>query len=204
MATRPKAKVIERDLGMKRAQRSIKALDGWAVTIGVHGEDGGQREGEIDNIGLAAVHEFGASFMHPGGTPYTVGSVGGSSRSGGMVGSGAVVFLPKGSPNAIGVTRPHRINIPERSFLRAAFDRNQRKYSRVLEAQTGRAIDGAISVKQALGIVGEVALSDVINRINRGIPPKLRPATVARKGSTKPLIDTGQLKGSIKAKVEKG
>lgn len=155
MATRP-GKVIDRDLGMKRARRAIKAMDGWRVTIGIHGEEGGRDDGEIDNVGLGVIHEFGAG------------------------------------------------DIPERSFLRSAWDQNvRRKYLPLLERESRKVVDGASTPKKALGLVGEVAVADVVNGINAGIPPPLKPATVARKGSTKPLIVSGQLKGSIKYKVEK-
>lgn len=188
------------DKGWNRIQRAMRAMDGYTATVGVHG-DAGSHGGDIDNVGLAAVHEFGVSFIHPGGTPYMMSSQGGSSRSGGMVGTGSVIFLRKGDPRAIGVTRPHHIQIPERSFLRTTFDKGRRKYERLLLKQAQAVVDGKQAPDRAIGVVGEVHLADVIRRINRGIPPKLKPATAARKGSTKPLIDTGQLKGSIKVKV---
>lgn len=192
-----------KDRGWNRAQRALRKLNGYTTTIGVHG-DAAAHGGPIDNIRLAAIHEFGASFMHPGGTPYMVASQGGSSRSGGMVGGGQVVFLPKGDPRAIGVTRAHRITIPERSFLRSAFDKGRKSYERLLQKQAGLVIDGKQAPDKAVGIVGEKALADVVRGINRGIPPPLQPATVRRKGRSKPLIHTGQLKMSIKVKVNKG
>jgi len=39
-------------------------------------------------------------------------------------------------------------------------------------------------------------------RISSGIAPPNSPVTVARKGSATPLIDTGQLRSSIRSKVE--
>jgi hypothetical protein len=188
------------DKGYNRAVKAQKSLRGWKATIGVH-TDGGSKADGIRNVDIAVVHEFGATINHPGGTPYTVFS-GGGGRSGGMVG-GAAIFLPKGSPNAIGLTRPHVIKIPQRSFLRTSFDANRLEYERILEQQTGRVIDGNQTARNAIAVVGEKALADVVNRINAGIPPPLKPATIARKGSSKPLIDTGQLKQSIKVKVRR-
>jgi hypothetical protein len=41
-------------------------------------------------------------------------------------------------------------------------------------------------------------------RIANGIAPPNSPYTIARKGSSKPLIDTGQLRNSITYQVEIG
>ena len=191
-----------KDRGWVRISLALKAMDGYEATIGVHG-DAGAHKGDIDNVGLAAIHEFGVQFRHPGGTPFMVASQGGSSRSGGMVGAGQVTFLRKGDPRAIGITRPHMIQIPERSFLRSAWDKNVRKYERALQKQAGQVIDGKATAKQAIGRVAEKALGDIVRGINRGIPPPNAPATIRRKGSSKPLIDTGQLKMAIKVKVGK-
>ena len=199
MATKPgTVRVI--DKGMNAAMDRQKAMHGHRATVGVHGQQGSKKHGDIDNIGLAVVHEFGANINHPGGTPYTV--FGGGGRSGGSVG-GAAVFLPKGDPRAIGVTRPHLIRIPERSFLRSAFDKNRRVYERMLEQGTGRVIDGTDNPRRVVGLIGEKHVADVINGINAGIAPPNARSTVARKGGSTPLVQTGQLKMAIKVKVSK-
>jgi hypothetical protein len=155
----PAGKVIDKDLGMKRILRDLDAAAGWQVTVGVHGENAGDRGDftEIDNVALAAIHEFGA-------------------------------------PGA---------KIPERSFLRTAFDKNVKKYVLVLLDGARRIVSGKGTAKQAVGLAGEVAVADVVNLINAGIDPPNAPATIAEKGSSTPLVDTGQLKQSIKPVVEK-
>lgn len=197
----PQTKRVKvKDKGYLRIQVALRVLNGWHCTIGVHG-DAGPHEGPIDNVGLAAVHEFGVQFMHPGGTPFMVASQGGSSRSGGMVGIGRVTFLPKGDPRAIGITKPHMIQIPERSFLRSTWDKNVGKYERLMQKLAGQVIDGDIAPRAAVGKVGERILGDIRKTIRRGIPPPLKPATVRRKGSSKPLIHHSQLIGALHAKT---
>ena len=182
-------RVVVKDKGMKRAQRAIRAMDGFAATVGIHTDDNAH-DGEMTNARLGAIHEFGVTFTHPGGTPY-------------MVVGGRAVFLPKGDSRATGVTGPHEITIPERSFLRSAWDKNVRGYERALAKFSGRVIDGTLAPSAAVGLLAEKVLDDIIMGINRGIPPELAPATSERKDSTKQLIHTGQLKMSIKAKVSK-
>lgn len=187
-------KVTDRDLGWEKIKAAIRDADGWGVTTGVHAEDAAN-DGSIDNVGLAVTHEFGATFQHPGGTPYTFGVFSGGSP---------VRFLQKGDPRAVGVTRPHQITIPERSFLRAAFDNNAKKYIKFLANGAKRMTELKATAKQIVGQLGELAVSDVINLIRGGIGPPLKPATIARKGSSTPLIDIGQLVQSLKPKVQKG
>ncbi|MEM8168046.1 hypothetical protein Q4R38_18910, partial [Morganella morganii] len=54
---------------------------------------------------------------------------------------------------------------------------------------------------RAFAIVGEKLSGEVKRKIQSGINPELDPKTVARKGSSKPLIDTGNLLQSITYEV---
>ncbi len=88
--------------------------------------------------------------------------------------------------------------IPERSFVRSTFDAKNKTWTRLI-ASLAKKIYGATpqGPQRVLGLVGEKAKSDMQNTINRGIAPPLKQETIDRKGSSKPLIDTGQLKQSI-------
>lgn len=95
--------------------------------------------------------------------------------------------------------------IPSRSFIRATFDEHRKE----LEQEVTEAVRKGTSGKEGhlkgqLLIVGERMRSRVIAKIRAGIPPELKPATVARKGGeTTPLIDTGVLIGSLSTVVDK-
>jgi hypothetical protein len=47
--------------------------------------------------------------------------------------------------------------------------------------------------------LGQQMVSDVNQtvRSGAGVPPPLKPATIARKGSSRPLVDTGRLLSAI-------
>ncbi len=62
MATRTRVKlsVTDTDKGWDRLWRVILNSSRPSVTAGVHGEDKGRTEGAINNVGLAAIHEFGS------------------------------------------------------------------------------------------------------------------------------------------------
>lgn len=93
--------------------------------------------------------------------------------------------------------------IPERSFIRASIDANQAKYFRFVQKLAGRVVLGQVSTERVLNLLGLLMVSDIQARIESGIGPPLKQATIDRKGSSKPLIDSGILKNSITHTVEK-
>ena len=91
--------------------------------------------------------------------------------------------------------------IPQRSFLRAAIDEHAPDIRRLILAVAARALDGAITPAQALDQIGSKVAGWVQTRIDQGIAPPLKPETIARKGSSKPLVNVGQLKAAVTWKV---
>jgi hypothetical protein len=104
-------------------------------------------------------------------------------------------------------------NVPARSFVRAYFDANRERLRDMLGVlmrkaierviKSGAPIDDSIrtSILTKLGIKMQTEMQA---RIARGIEPPLDPRTVMRKGSSTPLIDTGQLRSSITFVVDLG
>lgn len=88
-------------------------------------------------------------------------------------------------------------NIPARSFIRATYDAKRGDYFSLLSRMLGLIYDQKLTINEALELLGQRMAADVKARIKAGIPPPLAPATIARKGSSKQLIDTGQLLSSI-------
>lgn len=91
--------------------------------------------------------------------------------------------------------------IPQRSFLRAAVDEHAddiRALQKVLLAQV---LGGGLTVPKALERLGAFVVGLIQQRIADGIAPPNAPATVARKGSATPLVDTGQLRASVTFQV---
>lgn len=97
-------------------------------------------------------------------------------------------------------------NIPERSFLRRTADHKRKDWLDLMARALGKVVDGKITAQTALGLVGQRASADVKQTITRGagVPPPLKDKTIAAKGSSRPLVDTGQLVNSITYKVHVG
>lgn len=85
--------------------------------------------------------------------------------------------------------------IPARSFLRSVLHDNRKKIDE----------NAKIILKKRPDIFFETIGQSIVNmiqkKISEGVPPPNKPATIARKGSSKPLVDTGQLRTSITFKV---
>ncbi len=91
--------------------------------------------------------------------------------------------------------------IPPRSWLRAYVDENEAEINRRVGIEMRAVIAGARSRRQALERVGVWIVGQIQERIARGIDPANAPSTIARKGSSTPLIDTGQLRSSIASRI---
>mgnify|MGYP001381330246 CR=1 FL=1 len=87
--------------------------------------------------------------------------------------------------------------IPERSFLRSAIRERQAEIIRLNKVSLVKIIRGQLTSEQALNQLGEMAKGSVQQKIRGGDFAPLRPSTVKRKGSSKPLIDTGQMVQSV-------
>ena len=93
------------------------------------------------------------------------------------------------------------INIPERSFVRAGFDANRKKFQEKGEELVKQAIALEITPQaalEALGLEIQTSLQEYLTNISN--PPN-SSFTVKQKGSSNPLIDTGQLRSSITYKI---
>lgn len=87
--------------------------------------------------------------------------------------------------------------IPQRSFIRAWFDENRTKNKEAIKRMLQSVIGGKRTRTQAFELLGQAFVGQIQRKIAQGISPPNSPATVAWKGSSKPLINTGQLRTSI-------
>lgn len=94
--------------------------------------------------------------------------------------------------------------VPERSFMRATIDEKREEIRGIQRTLARRVLSNRerLGPKRALSILGLAIESMIKARIRAGIPPQVKPATLARKRSSIPLIDTGQLIQSITFEVK--
>lgn len=91
--------------------------------------------------------------------------------------------------------------IPARPFMGTSFDENRQRIIRGINVQYGMVLDGKKNAEQALGAIGEGVVSIIKTKIRAIVTPPNSPRTIAAKGSSKPLIDFGQMINSVRYKV---
>lgn len=92
--------------------------------------------------------------------------------------------------------------VPERSFLRAPLRQNVEDFRAIWRALIPKVVRGELTMHQMMSQIGAKAAGVSQEAIESGIAPANAPSTVARKGSSKPLIDSGALRQSITYIVE--
>ncbi len=102
---------------------------------------------------------------------------------------GIAVIQEFGAPGA---------GIPERSLIRATFDAMVDQWAKTA-AKIAESVYSTTpeTPGRALGILGELVVSDYRKAITQGIPPPLKAATIARKGSSTSWLDTGILRDAL-------
>lgn len=100
----------------------------------------------------------------------------------------------QGLPVSVGT----KLMIPERPFMRTSFDESLAEL-KVLRARLfDKLLRREITVRQALGLIGEFMTNKIQDKIRSIKSPPNHPFTIARKkGSTNPLIDKGQMIQSV-------
>lgn len=126
----------------------------------------------------AGVHSDDANHTHGDGSGTTIGDI--------------ATIHEFGAPAA---------NIPARSFVRGWYDEKFDEIRAILKTEIGAAMQGKRPMPVAFERAALRLEGSIKGRIRAHIPPPLAPATVKRKGSSTPLIDTGQLIQAIRVRL---
>lgn len=85
-------------------------------------------------------------------------------------------------------------HIPQRDPVTPAIEQNQNKYLNLVERSVLPILDGAMDIGSLWQFIGMEAQADIQQYMVNGKFAPLNSKTVKRKGSSKPLIDSGQLR----------
>ncbi len=103
----------------------------------------------------------------------------------------------------VGTFHEFGLGVPQRSFIRAYFDENEALIVAKLEQAAQRVLDGADDKLEAqrFAVWLESQVKEFI--LNRNVEPELSDATKKRRGENAvPLVDSSQMLGSIRGKVD--
>jgi hypothetical protein len=91
---------------------------------------------------------------------------------------------------------------PARPFVSSWADERGDKALAEIRDAIGEAVHRGSSPAIAVDRLAQKFAGEIQSRIADGIPPPNAPSTVAQKGSSTPLINTGQLRAAIRGKLE--
>lgn len=92
--------------------------------------------------------------------------------------------------------------IPERPFLSNAMRDNRSSYRSAMKASASKLLTGKTDIKTVLSKLGTKAQGDVQEEITALSSPPNSPVTIELKGSSNPLIDSGELRNSVTWKID--
>jgi hypothetical protein len=116
----------------------------------------------------------------------------------GVLGESGSEILLRANVNEFGA--PSR-NIPERPFIRGAIDKYGKDIQQFSEDLIMRYLESEVSFDVCVKTIGEYVVGKIQKYMVDLQDPPNKPATIENKGSSNPLIDTGQLLQSITYRV---
>ncbi len=91
--------------------------------------------------------------------------------------------------------------IPERPFLRNALRANEGKYKNAIRSSAAKILRGETTPITTLRKIGIVAVGDIQSEITSLSSPPNSPVTISLKGSSNPLIDSGEMRAAVTFKI---
>ena len=194
---------VKDDNNIPKLMKNLKQLNGSTIKVGVP-------EGHMADI--AAVHEFGATITAKGkylAIPLQKKYKGRSPKEFSDLffvpsksGDGGTLCKAKGKGQVEAcywLTKS--VKIPERSFLRACVDEKQKDFYKFAEKQVDKWLQSNDDPEPMLNALGLQFRGYVQKYIRDLSSPPNSGLTKTVKGSANPLIDTGNLVGSIEFEV---
>ena len=198
---------IKDDNNIPKMLKNLKKLKGSTIKVGVP-------DGDLADI--ADVHEFGATITAKKkylAIPLQRKYKGRSPREFNDLffvpaksGNGGTLCKTKGKGKKAKVEACYwltkSVKIPERSFLRACVDEKEKDFYKFAEKQLDKWLQSNSDPEPMLNALGLQFRGYVQKYIRDLSSPPNAPLTKALKGSGNPLIDTGNLVGSIEFEVK--
>lgn len=95
-------------------------------------------------------------------------------------------------------------NTPSRPFMRNAFDKNEAELSKRIAAEWAAITAGKKTTEHSLQLLGAWFQNKIQMEITQGDYVANSQQTIDRKGSSRPLIDTGHMRQSIRYVIKTG
>lgn len=175
--------------GIARHIKALQALKGKSVEAGWFESDLYPSKDGTPGRSVAANARFledGGVIDHPGGTKYIRDAVVNGSFKG-------VRFVKNTFPGSTEVTKPHRIVVPARPFMRLAWQMFSNQRAAIQKRIASGLVSGKIKPDEALGQIGLELERCIAKSIRNGQWTPNARSTISKKGFDKPLIDSAHM-----------
>ncbi|CAM4012561.1 hypothetical protein [Mesobacillus zeae] len=186
-----------------RLMKILDELNSHSVEIGIFGED------DSFYAMIANVHEYGMTIKPKSAAALTI------PVSPKAYGKSAAdfpgIFRPKGT-DVLAIPKgkdgfevlfvlKKSVTIPERSFMRSTFDEKNDEWVRFMQGMVNQVLARKMDVQTLYERLGAKVAADIQEKMTSMKNPANSESTVANKGSSNPLIDTGGLRSRVTWKV---
>ena len=184
-----KLSVKDNDKQWKALTKQVKRLNELTAEAGIFAGDGrmlvkdGDKKKTINMATLAYIHEFGTSYIHPGGM--------------------FTKITPSGETIIFRIKAGTRITIPQRSFIRSALIENEHDLLNASSRLFSDLIIEKITSKEIAQKIADRMAELIKHKILSGQFEPLSELTIRLKGHNKRLIDSKRLFRSIKSRIGK-
>lgn len=113
--------------------------------------------------------------------------------------------LTKAIVNEFGTTKAGKNNnivIPERSFIRSTYNKQYKKVGKRFNQIFVSISKGNFNIIPKLKLIGLEQETETKKTITDMKTPENAPSTIAKKGSSNPLIDTGEMRSKVSHEVK--
>lgn len=184
------------DRGYAKIKQELAKLRKQEVAVGLQAGDM-TKDGKMTVAQLGAIHEFGCTIDREAHSILTYHKMKLDRKA---KTASISKFLKKKRANFVMKhdVGPYSIEIPERPFLRSTFDEKNREWEQKAAQQLGMVAAGRKDATGMLSTIGNTIEGDIKRKIATGPFTPNAPSTVRRKKSSKPLIDSGRMRSSIR------
>lgn len=194
---RPTISLINKQQVEQAMKDLAKTLSGKTrVLVGVPSGAGTYEDG-MTIATVAAVNEFGAKdVQHAGGVAYGY-------KTKKDAEDGKVRFLKAGKGfMELGKTGPYTGDIPARPFLRPGVEGAIPHLTKLAEIMIPKVLSKDMTMRMLLEQMGNLAEGAVKQAITDKKDPPNAKSTIRKKGANNPLIDTGNMRQSIRYVID--
>ena len=190
--------VIDTDRGWGNLKKDLLSLMGKDIRVGVQADATDESGGQLARI--AAINEFGGTINMPA-REQTVYRQANKAKTG-FNRKGRFVRKEKSNFSTTHHVDAYTVNIPARPFLRSAFDENVEEIDKFAKGKVMEVARRETSPEAALSKIGQEMQKIVQKKIRTGPFAPNAPSTKRKKKSSKPLIDKGNLRQSIRYEIK--